>query len=72
MTNEIIANVKTSERYFNERTDRKMNNIVDRVEDRIQNLFFNAFDSIVAPKIKLAVRSINKSSGQDPTGVTVN
>ena len=31
-----------------------------------------AIDSIVAPKIELATRSINASSGQDATSVTAN
>ena len=53
---ENLVNVKTLERCFNERIDRKMSNIVDTVEDRIQNAIFTATDSIVAPKIKLASR----------------
>ena len=65
-------NVKTLERCFNERVDREMNNIVDTVEDRIQNAILTAIDNIVAPKIELAIRSINASSGQDVTSVSVN
>ena len=42
-----------------------MNNIVDTVEDRIQNAILAAIDNIVAPKIELAIRSINASSGRD-------
>ena len=42
-----------------------MSNIVDTVEDRIQNAILAAIDNIVAPKIELAIRSINASSGQD-------
>ena len=57
--------VKTLERCFNERIDRKMNNIIDTVEDRIQNAILTAIDKIVAPKIELAIRSINASSGRD-------
>ena len=33
--NENVVNVKSLERCFNERCDRKLNNIVDTVEDRI-------------------------------------
>ena len=49
-----------------------MNNIVDTVEDMIQNAILTAIDNIIAPKIDLATRSINASSGQDVTSVTAN
>ena len=49
-----------------------MSNIVDTVEDRIQNAILTAINSIVAPKIELAIRSINASSGRDATSVTTN
>ena len=62
--------VKTLERCFNERIDREMSNIVDTVEDRIQNAILTAIDNIVAPKIDLAIRSINVSSGRDVTSVS--
>ena len=64
--------VKTLERCFNERIDREMSNIIDTVEDRIQNAILTAIDNIVAPKIELAVRSINASSGRDVTSVSAN
>ena len=64
-------NVKTLERCLNERVDREMNTIVDTVEDRIQNAILTAIDNIVAPKIELAIRSINASSGRDVTSVSV-
>ena len=63
---------KTLERCFNERIDRDMNNIVETVEDRIQNAILTAIDNIVAPKIELAIRSINASSGRDVTSVSAN
>ena len=65
-------NVKTLEMCFNERIDREMNNIVDTVEDRIQNAILTAIDNSIAPKIELAIRSINASSGQDVANVPVN
>ena len=65
-------NVKTLESCFIERIYREMSNIVDTVEDRIQNAFMTAFDNIVAPKIELAIRSINAFSGRDVTSVTAN
>ena len=49
-----------------------MSNIIDTVEDRIQNAILTAIDSIVAPKIDLAIRSINASSGRDVTSVSAN
>ena len=49
-----------------------MSNIVDTVEDRIQNAILTAVDNIVAPKIELAIRSINASFGRDATSVTAN
>ena len=70
--NESAVNVKTLERCFNERIDREMSNIVDTVEVRIQNAILTAIDNIVAPKIELAIRSINASSGRDVTSVTAN
>ena len=70
--NEGTVNVKTLERCFNERIDRERSNIVDTVEDRIQNATLTTIENIVAPKIELAIRSINASSGRDVTSVTAN
>ena len=70
--NGSVANVKTLEKCFFERIDREMSNIVDTVEDRIQNANLAAIDNIVAPKIELAIRSINASSGRGVTSVTAN
>ena len=64
--------VKTLERCFNERIDREMNNIVDTVEDRIQNAILAAIDNNIAPKIELAIRSINASSERDVTSVSAH
>ena len=69
---ENALNVKTLERCFNERIDREMSNIVDTVEDRIQNAVLTAIDNIVTPKIELAIRSINASSGRDVTSASGN
>ena len=72
MTNRNTVNVKTLERCFIERIDMEKSIIVDTVENRIKNAILTAYDSIVAPKIELAIRSINASSGQDATSVTAN
>ena len=72
VVNGIAMSVKTLESCFNERIDREMNNIIGTVEDRIQNAILTAIDNIVAPKIELAIRSINASSGQDVTSVSAN
>ena len=72
IVNGNVMNVKTLERCFNERIDRETNNIVDTVEDRIQDAILTAIDNIVAPKIELAIRSINASSGRDVTSVSAN
>ena len=72
MTTENTVNVKTLERCFNEGIDKEMSNIVDTVEDRIQNAILTGIHSIVAPKLELEYRSVNASSGQDVTSVTVN
>ena len=72
IVNENALNVKTLERCFNERIDKEMSNIVDTVEDRIQNAILVAIDNIIAPKIELAIRSINASSGRDVTSVSGN
>ena len=70
--NKNVVNVKTLERCFNKRVDREVRNIVDTVDDRIQNAILTAIENIVAPKIELAIRSINASSGRDVTSVTAN
>ena len=67
-----VMSKKTLERCFNERINREMSNIVDTVEDRIQNAILTAIENIVAPKIELAIRSINASSEQDATSVSAN
>ena len=72
VVNENALNVKTLERRFNGRIDREVCNIVDTVEDRIQNAILTAIDNIVAPKIELAIRSMNASSGRDVTSVSGN
>ena len=64
--------VKTLEKCFSERIDREMSNIVDTDEDRIQDAILTAIESIVAPKMELAIRSINASSGRDATSVSAN
>ena len=64
--------VKTLERCFNKRIDWERSHIVGTVADRIQNAVLTAIDSIVAPKVELASKSINASSGQDATSVTAN
>ena len=70
--NENAMNIKFLERCFNERIDREMSNIVDTVEDKIQNAILTAIDNIVAPKIELAIISINASSGHSATSVNAN
>ena len=70
--NECTVNVKILERCFNERIDKEMSIIVDAVEDRIQNAILTTIDNIVAPKIELAIWSINASSGWDVTSVNAN
>ena len=72
MVNGNAMSVKTLERCFNERIDREMSNIVDTVEDRIQNAILTASENIVAPKIELAIRSINASSGRNANSVSAN
>ena len=67
-----VANVKTSERCFNERIDMEMGNFVDTVEDRFQNPILTGTDSIITPKIKLAIRPLNASSGREGTSVTAS
>ena len=69
---ENVVNVKTLETYFEGRIDWEMNNIVDTVEDKIRNAILTAFDNIVAPRIELALMSMNASSGRDVTSVAAN
>ena len=72
VVNENALNVKALERCFNERIHREMSNIVDTVEDRIENAILTAIDNIVGPKIELAIRSINASSGRDVASMSAN
>ena len=72
IVNGNAMSVKTLERCHNERINREMSNIVDTVEDRIQNAILTAIDNIVAPKIELAIRLLNASSGRDVTSVSAN
>ena len=72
VVNGNAMDVKTLERCFNEKIDRDMSSFVDTVEDRIQNAILTAIDNIVAPKIELAIRSINASSAPDATSVSAN
>ena len=72
VVNETTVNVKTLERCFNERIDREMSSIIDTVEDRMQNAILTAIENIVTPKIELAIRPINASSGRDATSVSAN
>ena len=70
--NENVLNVKILERCFNERIDREMENFVETVEDRIQSVILTAIDNIVGPKIELAIRSINASSGRDVASMSAS
>ena len=72
IVNGNAMSVKTLERCFNEKIDWEMSNIVDTVEDWIQNAILAAIDNIVTPKIEVAIRSINASSGRDATSVSAN
>ena len=70
LISESTVNVKTLERRFDEKIGRDMSNIVDTVDEKIENAILTAIDNIVAPKIELAIRSKNASSGLDVTSVT--
>ena len=72
VVNGNAMSVKTLERCSNGRIDREMSNIIDTVKDRIQNAILTAIDNIVAPKIELAIKSMNASSGWDLTSVSAN
>ena len=65
-------NVKTLERCLNETIDKEMSHIVDTVEDSTQKAILTAIENIVAPKIELAIRSINASSGRYAASVSAN
>ena len=67
-----MVKLNTLERRFKEKIDRKKSNIVDTVENRIHNPNSTAVDNNVAPKIELAIRSIDATSGRDATIVAAN
>ena len=52
------------------RTAREMGNAVETVEDRIQNAILAAMDNVITPRIELALRSLDASSGQEAASVT--
>ena len=70
--NESTVRMRTLEKCFKEKTDREMSNVVETVENRIQKAILTGIDNIIAPKIELAIRSINASSGRDVTSVVAN
>ena len=72
ITNENVLNVKALERCFSERMAREMENFVETIDDRIQSAIFTAINNIVGPKIELAIRSINASSGRDVASMSAN
>ena len=55
------------ERCYSEGIDRETGNIVDFVEDRIQNVILTAINSIITPKIELAIRLMNAYSERNVT-----
>ena len=63
-----MVKVRTLERCFEERIDRAMGNITGSIKNWIQNAIRTTF----APKVVLAVRSRNSSSGRDATSVMMN
>ena len=71
VVSENLVNVRTLKRCFNEKIDKEMDNIVDTVEDRSQNTIWTAIDTIVAPKIELAIKSVSAFSGQGAICVMV-
>ena len=68
------------ERSFTDWFTRKQGIVVETVKDKIQNaIFFNhnqypffSLDNIISPRMELAVRSMNASSGRDVDSVTAN
>ena len=72
LANEIFVTVKILEKYFNEKINGEMGNIVDTIEDRIQNAFLTTIDSNNTPIIELANTSIKAFSGQDATSVMMS
>ena len=72
MAIENTVNVKFLEKFFDENIDREISNIVATVEDRIKNAILTAIDSIVAPKVELAIMSKNAPSALDLTSVAAN
>ena len=66
---ENLVKVITLERCFIERIGRETGNFVDTVEDMIRNAILTGINTNKTPRIELANRSINASSGRDATSV---
>ena len=69
---ENLVNVKTLERFFDEKIDREMSNIVDTDKHSIQNAILTVIDSNIINKIDSPIRLINASSGRNATSVMVS
>ena len=60
------------EKTFDTNIDTEMSNFVDTFETKLQNKILTTVAKIFTPRIEIAVRSRNSSSGRDATSVTSN
>ena len=69
-TNENPEAVQILKRCFNEKIDSETLNILGTVKKEIQNAVKTAIDIIITPRVELAIRSKNASSGRYAASVT--
>ena len=65
-----MVKVETLKRCLTDRIDRRMGNVVNAVEDRIQNTFRTTPDNTIIPRIEKVVRSATLSGGQHAASFT--
>ena len=69
-TNESTVNVQTLEKFLRDRIDEQMDRVLDIVEDRTQDAILTAIDNIIKPRIEIAIRWWNASSGRNVASLT--
>ena len=60
------------ERNISDRVHGEVDNVVAEDETRVHDAFLTAVESLVVPRVEVAMKSINASSGRDPESVVLD
>ena len=60
------------ERNFTDRVHGEVDNVVAEDETRVHDAILTAMESLVVPRVEVAMKSINASSGRDPESVVLD